>query len=84
MAESAKVNMERMEEEAKEVREAELNDKWNKFMVENELTKQQIIQQLMEASLLRNSKGKKKGKKGKKKGWEYSKIETADCCIIWN
>jgi len=29
-----------MEEEAKEVREAELNDKWNKFMVENELTKQ--------------------------------------------
>ena len=56
-----------MEEEAKEVREAEMNDKWNKFIVENELAKQQIIQQLMEASLLRNSKGKKKGKKGKKK-----------------
>jgi len=28
-----------MEEEAKEIREAELNDKWQKFMVENELTK---------------------------------------------
>jgi len=28
-----------MEEEAREIREAELNDKWNKFMVENELTK---------------------------------------------
>jgi len=28
-----------MEEEAKEIREAELNDKWEKFMVENELTK---------------------------------------------
>lgn len=66
IAESATQNLERMEEEAKEIREAELNDKWDKFMVENELTKQQIIQQLMEASLLRNSKGKKKGKKKKK------------------
>ena len=55
-----------MDEEAKEIREAELNEKWQKFMLENEIQKQQIIQQLVEASLLRKSKGKK-GKKGKKK-----------------
>lgn len=55
-----------MEEEAREVREAELNEKWQKFMLENEIQKQQIIQQLVEASALRKNKGKK-GKKGKKK-----------------
>lgn len=30
----------RMEEEAKEIREAELNDKWKKFMLETEIDKQ--------------------------------------------
>ena len=58
-----------MEEEAGEIREMELNEKWKKFMLETELEKQQIIAQLMEASLLRNAKGGKKkrgkGKKGK-------------------
>jgi len=29
-----------MEEEAKEIREAELNDKWKKFMLETEIDKQ--------------------------------------------
>jgi hypothetical protein len=57
-----------MEEEAGEIREQELGDKWKKFMLETELDKQQIIAQLMEASLLRNTKGgKKKRGKGKKK-----------------
>lgn len=56
-----------MDEEAKEIREAEMNEKWQKFMLENEIQKQQIIQQLVEASLLRKSKGKGKKKKGKKK-----------------
>ena len=37
-------------------------------MLENEIQKQQIIQQLVEASALRKNKGKK-GKKGKKKKW---------------
>ena len=32
-----------MDEEAKEIREAELNEKWQKFMLENEIQKQQII-----------------------------------------
>lgn len=56
----------RMEEEAKEARENELNAKWKKFMLETEIEKQQIIQQLTEAAVLRQSKGKKK-KGGKKK-----------------
>tara|TARA_B110000285_G_scaffold188623_1_gene214886 strand:+ start:103 stop:204 length:102 start_codon:yes stop_codon:yes gene_type:complete len=32
-----------MEEEAGEIREMELNEKWKKFMLETELEKQQII-----------------------------------------
>ena len=56
-----------MEEEAGEIREIELNEKWKKFMLETELEKQNIIAQLMEASILRNAKGKGK-RKGKGKG----------------
>ena len=33
----------RMEEEAREIREAELNEKWKKFMLETEIEKQQVI-----------------------------------------
>ena len=54
-----------MEEEASEVREAELDAKWKNYMLETEIEKQQLIQQLMEAAKLRGGKGKKK--KGKKK-----------------
>jgi len=58
----------RMEEEAREIREDELNEKWKKFMYETEIEKQQVIQQLMEAAILRSTKGKgKKNKKGGKK-----------------
>lgn len=62
----SKKEQNRMEEEAREMREQELNEKWKKFMLETEIEKQQIIQQLQEAAILRQSKGKK-GKKGKKK-----------------
>jgi hypothetical protein len=69
LAEQGQDETARMEEEAGEIREMELNEKWKKFMLETELEKQQIIAQLMEASLLRNAKGGKKkrgkGKKGK-------------------
>ena len=58
----------RMEEEAQVVREAELGEKWKSFMLNTEIEKQNLIQQLMEAAVLRQSKGKKKGK-GKKKKW---------------
>lgn len=56
----------RMEEEAREIREAELNAKWHKKMLETEIEKQQLIQQLTEASMLRQTKKKKGGKKKKK------------------
>lgn len=56
----------RMQEEAREIRETELGEKWKKFMLETEIDKQQIIQQLTEAAILRGTKGKKKGKKKKK------------------
>ena len=32
-----------MEEESKEIREAELNEKWKKFMIENEIEKKKLI-----------------------------------------
>lgn len=56
----------RMEEEAQVVREAELGEKWKSFLLNTEIEKQNLIQQLMEAAVLRQSKGKKKGKKKKK------------------
>jgi hypothetical protein len=65
LQEQSKKEQSRMEEEAREIREAELNEKWKKYMLENEIEKQQLIQQLQEAAILRQSKGKKK--KGKKK-----------------
>ena len=55
-----------MEEEAREIREKELEQKWKKFMLETEIEKQQIIQQLTEAAVLRQTKKKKKGGKGGK------------------
>lgn len=68
MQQNSKNEQNRMEEEAKEIKEAELNEKWKKFMTESEIEKQQIIQQLMEAALLRNSKGRRGKGKGKGKG----------------
>lgn len=66
LVEQSKKEQEKMEEEASEIREQDLNEKWKKFMLETEIEKQQIIQQLQEAAILRGTKGKK-GKKGKKK-----------------
>ena len=43
----------RMEEEAQVVREAELGEKWKSFMLNTEIEKQNLIQQLMEAAVLR-------------------------------
>lgn len=65
LQEHSKKEQARMEEEAKEVRESELNEKWRKLMLEQEIEKNQLIQQLIEASVNRqkNSKGKKKKKK---------------------
>jgi hypothetical protein len=40
LAESSQKEQTRMEEEAREIREAELNEKWKKFMLENEIEKQ--------------------------------------------
>ena len=65
LADQSNKEQQRMEEEAREIREAELEEKWKKFMLETEIEKQQVIQQLTEAAVLRGTK--KKGKKGKKK-----------------
>jgi hypothetical protein len=43
LQEQSKKEQDRMEEEAREIREAELNEKWKKFMLETEIEKQQII-----------------------------------------
>ena len=40
MQENSKKEQERIEEEAREIREAELNEKWKKFMLETEIEKQ--------------------------------------------
>lgn len=43
LADNAKKEQERMEEEAGEVRESELDEKWKKYMLETEIEKQQLI-----------------------------------------
>jgi hypothetical protein len=59
-----------MELEAREMREAEIEQKWKKLILETEIEKQMTIQQLMELAEIRGKgkKGKGRGKgKGKKK-----------------
>ena len=66
LQEGSKNEQDRMEEEAREIRELELGEKWEKKMLETEVEKQLLIQQLSEAADMRkNKKGKKR--KGKKK-----------------
>jgi len=67
LKESSKREENRMEDEAREIREAEMNEKWKKHMLENEIEKQQIIQQLTEAAVLRGSKKKSKKRVAKPK-----------------
>lgn len=56
-----------MEEEAKELQESEMNEKWKKFLLENEIEKQQTIERLI--ATMSMSKKRKKGKGKKKKKW---------------
>jgi len=56
-----------MEEEARELREREIEDKWRKMILENEIEKQNMIQQLTEAAQIRASRGKGRKRKGGKK-----------------
>ncbi len=69
LEEQARKEQERMEEEARELREKEIDDQWRKHLLDSEIEKQQLIQQLEEAAKMRADKGKKKkgGMGGKKK-----------------
>lgn len=68
LMESSKKEMELMEEEAREAMMEELDLKWKKHLVEQEVDRQALIQQLIEGAAFRmkTKKGKKKGKKPKK------------------
>lgn len=69
LEEQARAEQERMEEEARELREKEIDEQWRKHLLDSEIEKQQLIQQLEEAAKMRAEKGKKKkgGMGGKKK-----------------
>ena len=60
----------RMEEEARELREKEIEEEWRKYLLDSEIEKQQLIQQLEEAAKIRAEKGKgrRRGMGGKKGG----------------
>lgn len=64
LEEQSRREQERMEEEARELREKEIDEQWRKHLLDSEIEKQQLIQQLEEAAKMRAEKGKKKGKKG--------------------
>ena len=67
LEQQAEERQEANEEEVKSIKIEEVDLKWKALMMANEVEKQQIIEQLMEAAIIRGSKGKKKkGKKGKK------------------
>lgn len=57
----------RMEEEAKELREREIDESWKKYLLDSEIERQQMIQQLTEAAQIRGQRGKKRKKRGGKK-----------------
>ena len=63
LKENTAAEKKRMELEAREMREAEIDQKWKKLILETEIEKQMTIQQLMELAEIRG-----KGKKGKGRG----------------
>ena len=58
LAESAAKEQALIEEEAREFEEEEINSKWSKYLTENEIEKQEVILQLIEASNMRKNKVK--------------------------
>jgi len=57
----------RMETETKELREAQIEAKWKKYLSDSAVEKEMQIQQLVELAEIRGSKGKKKKRGGGKK-----------------
>ncbi len=66
LEEQSKKEQNKFEEEAKDLREDELDEQWRKFLLDAEVEKQQLIQQLEEAAKIRSEKGMKKKRRGKK------------------
>lgn len=69
LKEHAKAEELRMETETKELREAQIEGKWKKYVTDSAIEKEMQIQQLVELAEIRGTKGKKKkrGGGGKKK-----------------
>ena len=69
LEEQSRNEQERMEDEARELRELEMDEQWRKYLLDSEIDKQQLIQQLEEAAKIRAEKGKgrRRGMGGKKK-----------------
>ena len=69
LKEQAKDEEVRLERETKELREAQIEQKWKKYLTDSAIEKELQIQQLVELAEIRGSKGKKKkrGGGGKKK-----------------
>lgn len=67
LEEHSRKEQDRFEEEAKALRDEELDEQWRKYLLEAEIEKNQLIMQLEEAAKIRQEKGKKKRRKGGKK-----------------
>jgi len=55
---------ERMEEETQELQEKKMDEMFRKMMLDGDIEKEQLIQQLEEAARLRGTKKKKRGMMG--------------------
>lgn len=62
----------RMEEEAREIRERQIDEQWKKYMAEERIERDNMMTQLSEAAIMRAARSRKKGRgkggKGKGKG----------------
>jgi hypothetical protein len=69
LKEQSKHEEKRMENETRELREAQIDAKFKKYLQDSAVEKEMVIQQLVELAEIRGSKGKKKkrGGGGKKK-----------------
>jgi len=70
LKENTQDEQDQMEEDERMIEDKKLDERWNKYVAEQKIEKEQMIAMLTDSAALR---GKKKGKKGKKGGGKKKK-----------
>ena len=64
LSKQTKLDKVRMEEEAYDQKQKEVDEMWRKKRLDYKIERNQLIDQLTEAAIIRASRGKRKGKRG--------------------